>query len=354
MAIYLAHLFALVCILCSTFADKYQRLKPDHGALVVDASGAYTGSYLNISAAVIALHNKTDVQKIFIYPGIYTEQVYIPPHAGPLTVQGYTSDTRDYKNNAVTLTYNLSRSTPGLANNDATSTLRLWTANVRLYNLNIANTFGSAVTNGQALALSAQNTNQGFYGCSFAGFQDTMYANEGRQIYAKSYISGAVDFIFGLRAVAWFEKVDIQTIGTGYITANGREAETNPSFYVFNNANVSGTSGPNSTMLGRPWRPYSRVVFQESYLSDVVKTEGWSRWDDVQSTHNVVYKEYKVRNPREELHLIFADPCSQNHGPGANTAARVNFSSLLSTPIQATNLFGTKFEKENWVDVDYL
>jgi pectinesterase len=278
-------------------ADKYQRVKPDRGALVVDASGIYANSYLNISAAVTALNNKTDAQKIFIYPGTYIEPVYIPPHIGPLAIQGYSSDAHDYKNNEVTLTYNLSRTTPGLVNNDATSTLRLWTANVRLYNLNIANTFGSAVTNGQALALSAQNTNQGFYGCAFTGHQDTIYANEGRQIYAKSYISGDVDFIFGLRAIAWFEKVDIRTIGTGYITANGREAEANPSFYVFNKANVSGSSEVNSTVLGRPWRPYSRVVFQASYLGDVVKPEGWSRWDTVQSTDNVVYEEYKVGDP---------------------------------------------------------
>jgi hypothetical protein len=33
----------------------------------------------------------------------------------------------------VTITGNLSRQTPGLANNDATSTVRLWTSNVKLY-----------------------------------------------------------------------------------------------------------------------------------------------------------------------------------------------------------------------------
>jgi pectinesterase len=303
MAHHLIRALALACIFHVVLADKYRRVKPDRGALVVDASGTYANSYLNISAAVTALNNKTDAQKIFIYPGTYIEQVYIPPHIGPLTIQGYSSDAHDYKNNEVTLTYNLSRTTPGLANNDATSTIRLWTANVRLYNLNIANTFGSAVTNGQALALSAQNTNQGFYGCAFTGHQDTIYANEGRQIYAKSYISGDVDFIFGLRAIAWFEKVDIGTIGTGYITANGREVETNPSFYVFNKANVSGSSGVNSTVLGRPWRPYSRVVFQASYFSDVVKPEGWSRWDAVQSTDNVVYEEYKVSEPFYRLYM---------------------------------------------------
>lgn len=336
MAAFFARVLALASIICVVCADKYERTKPDRGALVVDASGKYSGSFLNISSAVSSLHNRTDAQKIFILPGIYIEQVYIPPHAGPITIQGYTGNAQGYAQNKVTITGNLSRQTPGLANNDATSTVRLWTSNVKLYNLNIANTFGQAATSGQALALSAQKTNQGFYGCKFTGYQDTIYANEGRQIYAKSYINGAVDFIFGLRAIAWFDKVDIETIGPGFITANGRDAANNTSFYVFNEAKVTGTSGRNSTFLGRPWRPYSRVVFQKSYLGDVVNPEGWSRWDAVQSVENVFYKEYK------------------NYGPGADTHLRANFSSQLSAPIKATDLFGKRYEKEVWVDADYL
>lgn len=328
----LQHVIFFACISCLVLADKNVRVKPDRGALVVDASGSYPSSYLNISAAVASLHNKTDAQKIFIFPGTYVEQVYIPRLAGPLAIQGFTNNARDYKNNEVTLTYNLSR-LDGLGNNDLTSTLRLWTTNVRVYNLDIANTFGEGA---QALALSAQNTNQGFYGCKFTGYQDTIYANEGRQIYAKSYVNGAVDFIFGIRALAWFHQLDIVTIGNGYVTANGRDAEENKSIYVFNEVNVSGTSGANSTVLGRPWRPYSRVIFQKSYLGDVVKPAGWSRWDNVQSVDDVVYQEY------------------ENYGPGANPEERVEWSSQLDAPITATDLFGRKFDKENWVDADYL
>ncbi|KAI4714420.1 hypothetical protein J4E89_000100 [Alternaria sp. Ai002NY15] len=332
----LIQFLAFASTLSVVSADKYTRTKPDRGALVVDASGATNGSYPSISAAVDALHNKTDAQKIFVVAGIYNEQVYIPPHAGPITIQGSTKDARGYKDNEVTLTYNLSRNTPGLANNDATATLRLNTTNIRVYNLNIANTFGAAEKNGQALALSAQKTNQGFYGCKFTGYQDTIYANIGRQIYAKSFVNGAVDFIFGLRAIAWFDKIDIESIGPGWVTANGREAENNTSIYVFNQVNVSGTNGTNSTFLGRPWRPYSRVVFQDSYLSDVVKPEGWARWDDVQSVDNIVYQEY------------------MNYGPGAKPEARVDFSSQRDARIKASDLFGMNFEKENWVDADYL
>ncbi|KAM0329544.1 hypothetical protein ACHAQA_004853 [Verticillium albo-atrum] len=311
------------------------RTRPPAGSLVVDGSGQHPESFLTVGEAIAAIKNTTAEHTVFFMPGVYAEQVYIPLLAGPLTLQGYTHDSRSYFDNQVTITGNLSRQTPGLTNNDQTSTVRLWTSNVKVYNLNIANTFGQAATSGQALALSAQRTDQGFYGCKFTGYQDTIYANEGRQIYANSYISGAVDFIFGLRAAAWFESCDIETIGPGYITANGREAEENKSYYVFNQVNVTGTSGTASTFLGRPWRPFSRVVFQDSWLGDVVKPAGWSAWDAVQSVANVFYKEYR------------------NTGPGA-VGPRVDFSGQLDAPIAPATILGEGFEDDWWVDTTYL
>ncbi|KAL9941916.1 hypothetical protein D7B24_003897 [Verticillium nonalfalfae] len=311
------------------------RTKPPPGAIVVDASKQYPDSYPTVGQAIAAIENTTAEHVVFLMPGVYSEQVYIPSLSGPLKLQGYTKDSRSYFNNEVTITGNLSRQTPGLTNNDQTSTVRLWTSDVKVYNLNIANTFGQAATGGQALALSAQRTNEGFYGCSFTGFQDTIYANEGRQIYANSYINGAVDFVFGLRASAWFENCDIETIGPGFITANGRESEENKSFYVFNHANITGTSGEGSTVLGRPWRPFSRVVFQNSWLGNVVKAAGWSAWDATQSVANIFYREYG------------------NTGPGA-VGPRVEFAGSLDAPVQPVTVLGHGFETEWWVDTTYL
>lgn len=314
---------------------KNSRTRPSPDAVVVDQEGTHPDSFSTLGDAVASLHNGTEEQTIFIFPGTYAEQVYVPPHAGPLVFQGYTCDTHSYADNQVIVTGNISRSSPNITNNDQTSTFRLWAANVRVYNLNVANTFGRATTNGQALAMSAQNTNQGFYGCQFTGYQDTVYANEGRQIYAQSYINGAVDFIFGLRAAAWFESCDIDTIGPGYITANGREAEENKSIYVFNNAHVSGTSGPSSTVLGRPWRQFSRVVFQDSWLGDVVKPEGWAPWDQVQPLTNVEYREF------------------QNSGPGS-VGPRAAFAGQLAARVGLTEVLGGGFAQESWVDTAFL
>lgn len=44
----------------------------------------------------------------------------------------------------------------------------------------------------QAIALSAQADQQGYYGVKLQGYQDTLLANDGNQIYAQGYIDGAV------------------------------------------------------------------------------------------------------------------------------------------------------------------
>ncbi|KAJ0326485.1 hypothetical protein COL922a_013600 [Colletotrichum nupharicola] len=314
---------------------KYAETSLSGKGVIVDASGKTENSFPTFNQAVAALTNTTEEQTIFVYPGNYSEQIRIPNHAGPITIQGFTCDGRSYAANQATLTGNLSRQTANLTSNDQTATLRLWSDNMKIYNLNIENTFGQADKLGQALAVSAQATNLGFYACKLTGYQDTIYANEGRQIYAKSFIEGAVDFVFGLRAIAWFEKCDINTIGKGYITANGRDADNNTSFYVFNKANVTGTSGPASVTLGRPWRTFARVVFQDSELGDVVKPEGWSTWDKTSPTDNIYFKEYN------------------NVGPGT-AGPRANFSSTIDKPVKADDLFGKDFKKEWWVDSEFL
>lgn len=69
------------------------------------------------------------------------------------------------------------------------------------------------------MALSAYS-NAGYYGCQFTGYQDTVYANTGTQLYSKCLISGVTDFIFGRESPAWFEDCDIRVLAAsvGYIT----------------------------------------------------------------------------------------------------------------------------------------
>ncbi|KAE8887978.1 hypothetical protein PF005_g11420 [Phytophthora fragariae] len=317
------------------------RTVPPPGAIVVDITGTYNGSYQTVAEGFAYLPNTTEEHTIFLFPGVYQEQVLVPKLAGPLVLQGYTCDTMSYAENKVTITHTMAQRdlAPEIKNsrNELVSTMRLKSSSgVKMYNINVANPTGKIENLGQAVAVYVNAPNYGFYGCNFTGYQDTLCAHKGRELYSRSYISGAVDFVFGMQAKAWFESCDFETIGKGWITANGNRNSSNLSEYVFNRARVFGSSGNGSTYLGRPWYPYARVIWQNSELSDVVNPEGWSAWDESTSTANVTFKEFN------------------NSGPGAATDKRVSFSGQLEAPVKITELLGDGFESEWWVDSKFL
>jgi len=120
------------------------RTTAPHGALTVGHGGKYT----TIQHAVDALSaSSSAAQSIFITPGTYNEQVHIKALKGPLTIYGSTSDTSSYHDNKVTITAD---KTSG--GDDETATLRVWTSNFKMYNVNVKNTHGKGTP---ALALSA-------------------------------------------------------------------------------------------------------------------------------------------------------------------------------------------------------
>ncbi|KAI5841745.1 carbohydrate esterase family 8 protein [Morchella snyderi] len=309
------------------------RTSPPTGCIVVSPS-ATSGQYSTLQSAVSSLSTTSSAaQCIFIYAGTYSEQVYIPARAALLTIYGETTDTTSYASNTVTITQG--KSQDDSANNDATATIRAFSVGLKIYNVNIANTRGKG---SQAVALSSQGDQQGFYGLKLTGYQDTVLANEGFAVYAKSYIDGATDFIFGQRQRAWFDGVDIRVKANGWVTANGRDSESNVSYYVFNKCTVAAASGYTVTAgtqyLGRPWRDYSRVVFQNSALSAVINSAGWSVWSSSDAnTEYVYYKEFG------------------NTGTGAS-GTRASFSGSLSAAVSISTILGSSYT--SWVDTSYL
>ncbi|KAE8912430.1 hypothetical protein PF003_g3823 [Phytophthora fragariae] len=333
----LVTLVGLVAVVDGACSGPNARITPPAGAIVVDASGAHAGSFRTLAQGVAKLSASTTPQTIFMFPGVYREQVIVPKLNGPLILQGYTCNTMTYSSNQVTITQaKAQKDIPASIiknRNDLTTTLLLKSNNVKVYNLNVANTAGNV---GQAIAVKADGANYGFYACKFTGYQDTLYANKGPSVYAKSYISGAVDFVFGLYAMAWFETCDIVSIGKGSIAANGRDSAVNPSRYVFNNARVTGTGGVGTAYLGRPWKLFSRVVWQNSDLSNVINPEGWQKWNDDNNTANVDFKEFN------------------NTGLDAAVKKRVGFSGRLATAVPITDILGANYKTQWWVDTKYL
>lgn len=62
----------------------------------------------------------------------------------------------------------------------------------------------------------------------------------------------------------------------GFITAQGRESAADSSGFIFKQCNVTGAG---QVFLGRAYRPYSRVIFEDTTLDSVVAPEGWDAWN---------------------------------------------------------------------------
>lgn len=64
----------------------------------------------------------------------------------------------------------------------------------------------------------------------------------------------------------------------GIITAQHRNSPSENTGFVFVGCKITGLD--NGTALGRPWGPFSRVIFANTYMSNAVSPEGWRDWDD--------------------------------------------------------------------------
>ena len=182
---------------------------------------------------------------------------------------------------------------------------------------------------------------QGYYGCGFYGYQDTVLAETGAQLYAKCYIEGATDFIFGQTADAWFESCSIGVLATSYgtITASGRSSNDG-GYYVINNSDIAAASGQavgdGAFYLGRPWGDYARVIVQNTEMSSVINAAGWHIWNTGdERTQFVTFEEYN------------------NNGAGAS-GTRASFSEKISAAVSISTVLGSSYTSARYVDTSYL
>ncbi|KAI8009666.1 putative pectinesterase 29 [Camellia lanceoleosa] len=191
--------------------------------------------------------------------------------------------------------------------------------NIFVKSISFKNSFNNPPTNYNpirtAVAAMISGDKSAFYRCRFFGFQDTLWDVQGRHYFKLCTIQGAVDFIFG-SGQSIYEGCTISVIAgaldglAGFITAQGRSTPEETNGFVFKDCNVIGTG---LTYLGRPWREYSRVIFYNSYLSDVVLPLGWNAWGNFGG---------------REHQLTFAEHGC--YGIGSNTLNRVKWEANLS------------------------
>jgi len=249
---------------------------------------------------------------IEIAPGVYHERVIVTQNHPNITLVGTGKTPSD-----VVITDSLNAKQAG--GTFFTETVEINGAGFEADNITFENTAGNT---GQAVAAAVRSDKAVFKHCRFLGHQDTLFADYGRQYYVDSYIEGGVDFIFG-NAAAVFDHSEIHSNGPGYLTAQSRTAPNQHTGYVIIDSKVtsgiaqaqteSGDHARRDTIsLGRPWRPYSRVVYINTELPADVIPQGWNAWGRSSETPQAYYAEFK------------------STGPGANPTTRAPWSHQLT------------------------
>ncbi|KAH9652947.1 putative pectinesterase/pectinesterase inhibitor 44 [Citrus sinensis] len=193
----------------------------------------------------------------------------------------------------------------------------------------------------QAVALRSDSDLSVYFRCAIKGYQDSLYTHTMRQFFRECKISGTVDFIFG-DATAMFQNCQILAKKgldnqKNTITAHGRKDPNEPTGFSIQFCNITADSdllpfvNSTETYLGRPWKLFSRTVFMQSYMSNVIRPKGWLEWNNDFALDTLYYGEYK------------------NYGPGGGLATRITWPGyhILNNAVQANNFTVAQFLEGN-------
>ncbi|TVU02525.1 hypothetical protein EJB05_51935, partial [Eragrostis curvula] len=312
-----AALLALACCCLLCFAsddDGAAGEMPGPGQRVVTVDQSGKGDHRRIQDAIDAApaNDSTGATVVIrIRPGVYRqveEKVVVDkPH---VILVGTSS-------NSTIITWNESWASA------ESPTVSVLASDFIAKRLTFQNTFG---TTAPAVAVRVAGDRAAFYGCKFVSFQDTLLDDTGRHYYRGCYVEGGTDFIFG-NGKALFDKCHLHSTSLvgGAFTAHKRSSESENTGYSFVGCKLTGL-GAGTSVLGRPWGAYSRVIFALSYISSTVRPEGWDDWGDNTKQRTAFYGQY------------------QCYGEGSKTDGRVAWSRSLSQAEAAP------FITKAWVD----
>ncbi|KAH9656695.1 putative pectinesterase 11 [Citrus sinensis] len=284
--------FASITATCGSTAT----IPKDFSAAVLIRVEKYgRGDFRTIQGAIDSVpDNNSELVFISVAPGIYREKIIVPANKPFITISGTkASHTK------------ITWSDGGSILDSATFTVLA--SHFVARSLTIQNTYGSY---GKAVALRVSADRAAFYGCRILSYQHTLLDDTGNHYYSKCIIEGATDFISG-NANSLFERCLIHSLSTrgGAITAQKRVSSEENTGFTFLDCKISGVG---KAVLGRPWGPYSRVVYALTYMSDVILPQGWNDLNDHAKQKKSYYGEYR---------------CS---GPGADRSKRIAWSNSLS------------------------
>lgn len=279
------------------------------GTFTVAPDGS--GDFRTVQEAINAVPDlRKKVTTIFIKKGTYKEKLVL---AGSKTMVHLVGEDRD-KTILTYDDYNQKKNRFGEEmGTSGSASIYIYGTDFSAENITFQNSAGPV---GQAVAVWVAGDKARFKNCRLLGFQDTLYTfgPGSRQCYQSCYIEGTVDFIFGA-GTAWFEDCTIFCKRGGFVTA-ASTPDTARYGYVFRRCAITGDAPAGSFFLGRPWRPYAKVVYLDCQLGALIKPAGWDEWGKETNKQTAYYGEY------------------QSSGPGAAPKSRVSWSHQL-TPQEA-------------------
>ncbi|XP_028792005.1 pectinesterase-like [Neltuma alba] len=188
----------------------------------------------------------------------------------------------------------------------------------------------------QAVALRVMGDRSAFFDCAMRGYQDTLYAHAKRQFYRNCEISGTVDFIFGYGStliqnsrILVRKPMDNQQ---NIVVADGTAQKQMRTGIVLQNCQIMADASLQAdrltvkSYLARPWKAYSRAIFMESEIGDLINADGYLPWMGSMFLDTCYFAEYA------------------NTGPGAATNNRVKWSHGVITKDDAT-----QYTAEPWL-----
>ncbi|CAH9089495.1 unnamed protein product [Cuscuta europaea] len=298
--------------ICDDFSPTFPAIDPNTTSLIcVDLNGCC--DFTTVQAAVESIGNFSAMRTlVWINKGLYFEKVNIPKSKPNITFEGQGFMT-------TAILWN------GTANSSGgtfySGSVQVFSDNFIAKNIsfmNVAPMPRPGAVGAQAVAIRIAGDQAAFIGCGFFGAQDTLHDDRGRHYFKDCYIQGSIDFIFG-NAKSLYENCELISIASpvtqgvrsvnGAVTAHGRSSKDEDSGFAFVNCTLGGTG---RIWLGRAWRPFSTVVFSNTFMTDIVAPEGWNDFNDPTRDQTIFYGEYK---------------CS---GAGSNTTVRVAYAQNLN------------------------
>lgn len=322
-------------LVLSASAVKAESLSFIKADVTVAKDGSGNVKTINEAIEKVPLNN-TKRFTIFIKKGVYDEQVRIPANKPYISLIGESRDT-------TILSFDINNKRAGTTS--AAYATYIGGHDFHAENVTFRNSFdfkaNAAQGGSQAVAVLSEGDRLVFKNCRFLGWQDTLYAKNGRQYFEDCYIEGHVDFIFG-QATAVFENCIIHSKGDGYIAAPMRFSDKETSGFVFNNSKLTGANIEKGVFLARPWRAFGRTVFLNTEMDAHIRAEGWNNWGKAENEKTAYFAEFnsKGAGAKPESRVKWIHQLSKNESKQFETE---NF-------LKGKDNWNPKTAKDEWLE----